>query len=69
MKKMLFLVVLALAVTGCSSIQYNNARKGVRLSEAEPLKIYPMQAEIEVGEVIFLLQTTKTNVWYFIAKR
>ena len=52
MKKMLFLVVLALAVTGCSSIQYNNARKGVRLSEAEPLKIYPMQAEIEVGEVI-----------------
>lgn len=52
MKKIVMLMMLAVMMVGCSSIQYNNAREGVRLGSNELIKMYPMQAELEVGEKI-----------------
>ncbi len=52
MKKVLLLSVLALFGIGCASTQYHNGRNGLTIADADQIKLYPLQAEVEVGEKI-----------------
>lgn len=52
MKQIVLLFVLAVFFMGCASTQYRNGRDSVKVASLDTLRVYPMEAEIVVGEKI-----------------
>lgn len=67
MKKIVMFAVFAVLFAGCVSTQHHNGRKNFGLEDAEPIKVYPLQAEMEVGEKIS--GSAECETWLGIFKK
>lgn len=67
MKKILVAVLFAICGVGCASTQYHNGRDGVTLANTDAIKVYPMQAEVRVGNVVS--GVAECEKWFGIFKK
>lgn len=52
MKKILTVILFTIMAAGCFSTRYHNGKDGVRMAGVDDIKVFPMQAEVKVGEKV-----------------